>query len=153
MPVIQLTTRIAAPAVTCFDLSRSIDLHMQSMVHTGETAIGGTTSGLINLGETVTWSARHFGIRFRMTSKITSYEYPIYFVDEMIKGPFKRLHHIHKFEQNSGYTIMTDTFDYASPGGILGSIVDALFLKKYMTRFLEHRNRVIKDVAEDSLSF
>lgn len=150
MPIIQLTTKILAPVAICFDLSRSIDLHMQSMEHTKETAIAGVTSGLISLGESVTWCARHFGIKFKMTTQITAFEYPVCFVDEMIKGPFKRLHHTHEFEQIDEHTIMKDTFDFASPVGVLGNIVDALLLKRYMIQLLEQRNQVIKAVAENN---
>ena len=64
-----------------FDLSRSIDLHVQSTGNTGEKAIAGCTSGLIELGESVTWEATHFGIRQRLTSKITAFERPRFFVD------------------------------------------------------------------------
>ena len=42
----------------------------------------------MSLGQTVTWQARHFGLPFRMTSKITEYERPTHFVDEQVSGPF-----------------------------------------------------------------
>ena len=51
MPTINLTTEINAPIEICFDLSRSIDLHKQSMEHTKEEAIAGRTSGLIEDGD------------------------------------------------------------------------------------------------------
>ena len=57
MPTINLTTEINAPIEICFDLSRSIDLHKHSMEHTGEEAIAGRTSGLIEDGEFVAWQA------------------------------------------------------------------------------------------------
>jgi hypothetical protein len=60
MPTINLTTEINAPIEICFDLSRSIDLHKHSMEHTGEEAIAGRTSGLIEDGEFVTWQAKTF---------------------------------------------------------------------------------------------
>ena len=93
MPTIILKTLINAPIGRCFDLSRSIDLHLQSMKSSEEKAIAGKNSGLIDLDESVTWSARHFGIPFEMTNKISAMEYPTFFIDEMIKGPFKKLHH------------------------------------------------------------
>ena len=48
---IELLTEINAPIEKCFDLSRSIDLHLESTKQTGEEAIAGRTSGLIELGE------------------------------------------------------------------------------------------------------
>lgn len=148
MPVIQLMTTIKAPITTCFDLARSIDLHLQSMEHTKEKAVAGITSGLIGLGETVTWKARHFGIPFQLTSQITAFERPLYFVDEMIQGPFKRLRHVHRFEEQDGYTVMMDMFDFAVPMGVLGKLVDKLFLTRYLTILLQRRNQVIKEKAQ-----
>jgi len=62
MATIQLETLIRAPLARVFDLARDIDFHKRSMVHTGERAVGGCTSGLVGLGEEVEWEARHFGL-------------------------------------------------------------------------------------------
>lgn len=45
------------------DLQVSIDAHKDSMARSREQAIAGVTSGLISLGEEVTWRAWHFGFR------------------------------------------------------------------------------------------
>lgn len=47
-------------------------------------------------------------------------------------------------------TLMVDTFDYTSPFGGLGKLVDHLFLAKYMTQFLEKRNYNVKKIAEET---
>ncbi len=147
--IIELHTEINAPIDRCFDLSRSIDLHKISTQHTNEEAIAGVTSGLIDLHETVTWRARHFGIRQTLTTKITKYERPAFFVDEMLSGAFTRFSHEHHFEVlQNGMTLMTDRFDYQSPLGILGRLIDVIVLKRYMTRLLEKRNQTIKEFAE-----
>ena len=148
MPTIQLSTFIAAPIGICFDLSRSIDLHQISTVDTGERAVGGKMSGLINKGETVTWKARHFGIWQSLTSQITDMQPPYSFSDEMVKGAFHSFRHDHLFREKNGGTLMEDRFSYQSPLGLLGRLADILFLKSYMTRLLEKRNEVIKEHAE-----
>lgn len=148
MPTIRLTTHIRASREVCFDLSRSIDLHMQSTAHTGERAIAGRTSGLIGPGETVTWRARHFGIWQNLTSTITGYDRPVYFVDEMVQGAFRSIRHEHRFEAGGDGTVMYDVFAYQSPLGLLGRVADYLFLKRYMRRLLEERNAVIRAAAE-----
>jgi len=150
MPKIILETRINAPLGKCFDLARSIDLHMKSMKHTEEKAIAGVTSGLIGLGEIVTWKARHFGIMMRLTSGITKCDYPNVFEDKMVSGPFQSFRHTHRFLENGNETIMNDEFDYKSPFGWLGKLVDLLFLEAYMRKLLEHRNRVLKQTAESN---
>src|SRR5687768_2999405 len=100
MPIIRLETRITAPIEVVFDLARSIDLHKITTAHTNEEAVAGKTSGLIGLGESVTWKARHFGMSHLLTSEITSYERPHTFTDEMVKGPFKSMNHSHSFWQD-----------------------------------------------------
>jgi ligand-binding SRPBCC domain-containing protein len=148
MVKIILITKINAPVQKCFDLARSIDIHVVSTAHTGERAIAGRTSGLIELGETVTWRAKHFGIWQNLTSKITEFKAPNLFVDEMVKGAFKSFRHEHYFTENDNKTIMRDVFVYESPLGWLGKLADWLFLKKYMTDLLVKRNLVIKEEAE-----
>jgi ligand-binding SRPBCC domain-containing protein len=148
MPTINLITEIKAPIEICFDLSRSIDLHKHSMEHTGEEAIAGRTSGLIEDGEYVTWQARHFGITQYLTSKISNFNRPFIFRDEQTKGIFDFFRHDHIFETKEDKTIMTDVFEYRAPFSFLGRIADSLFLEKYMTNLLLQRNKVIKEVAE-----
>ena len=148
MPSIILETLINACVQTCFDLARNIDFHQKSMEHSNERAVAGKTSGLIELGESVTWEANHFGIKQRLTSKITEFHNPTYFVDEMVSGAFKSFKHEHIFEQRNDYTLMTDKFHFESPYGIFGSVANRLFLKKYMTDLLIKRNDLLKLEAE-----
>lgn len=148
MPTICLETLINADIQTCFDLSCSINLHLESTKHTGETVIGGRTSGLITLNETVTWRARHLGIRQTLTSKITVMQPPFLFVDELQRGAFKSFRHEHHFKQIKGATLMTDIFIFEAPLGLLGAIANRLFLTSYMRNLLIKRNEVIKAHAE-----
>ncbi|MEZ4977184.1 MAG: SRPBCC family protein [Flavobacteriaceae bacterium] len=148
MPRIELRTEIKADKEIVFDLSRSIDLHKISTEHTNETAIAGKTSGLIGVNESVTWKAKHFGIYHKLTSKITEFDRPNYFADEMVSGAFSEFKHEHHFADLNGGTLMTDFFDYKSPFGILGKLADRIFLEKYMTDLLTKRNRIVKEFAE-----
>jgi len=148
--LIELSTHINAPIERVFDLARSIDLHLDSMSQTGERAIAGRMSGLIQPGETVTWRAKHFGIWQTLTSKITRFNYPNSFTDEMITGAFKSFTHEHLFIAINGQTVMKDVFSFESPLGIFGRLANFLFLGDYMTRLLEKRNEVIKRAAEST---
>ena len=140
MPQIVLRTRVAASARECFDLSLSVDAHTASMSHSEERIVAGVESGLMSLGDSVTWRARHFGLPFTMTSQITEYDAPHRFVDEQVAGPFERWWHEHTFEEGGGATTMTDTVKFASPVGPLGMMVDTIVLTRYMTRLLTVRN-------------
>ena len=148
MPVIKLTTEIRAPLERAFDLARSVELHIASTAHTGERAVAGVTSGLMELGQEVTWRARHFGTWQHLTSRITAFVRPFHFRDSMVRGAFQGFDHDHFFSQRGELTVMRDVFDFQSPFGILGRAADCLFLSDYMRRFLLARNALIKTVAE-----
>ena len=151
MPVIELTTAIVAPVERVFDLSRSIDLHVASTAHTGESAVAGVTSGLIGMGEQVTWRARHFGLWQQLTSRITAFDRPRHFRDSLVRGAFARFDHDHLFEPAGpagAHTLMRDRFDFNSPLGPLGAVADRLVLTRYLRALLVERNRVIKEAAE-----
>lgn len=150
MPNIALSTRVEAPPELAFDLSRSIDTHAASMSRSAERAVAGVTEGHIRLGEEVTWQARHFGIEFRMTSRITEMDPPGRFVDEQVTGPFESWRHVHLFEGEANGTRMMDRIDYETPFGVGGRAIDRLFLANYLTRLILQRNDYIKRLAESN---
>ena len=121
---------------------------MDSMAHTGERAVSGVTSGLMALGQEVTWRARHFGVWQHLTSRITAFEKPFHFRDSMVRGAFRRFDHDHFFTPRGEITVMRDLFDFQSPFGLLGSLADRIFLIDYMRRLLLARHALIKTVAE-----
>ena len=150
MPVIVLRTRVAAPPSRCFDLARDVELHQRSTAASRERAVGGVTSGLLGAGDEVTWEATHFGVRQRLSSRITEFDPPNRFVDVMVRGAFRRFRHEHQFPAVEGGTEIVDIFDYTSPLGPLGSLADHLFLRRYMTRLLRERNAFLKREAESA---
>lgn len=150
MTVIELTTDIEAPIERVFDLARDLDFHARSMAHTGEHAIAGTMTGLVNLGDTVTWRARHFGLWWSLTSRITAVEAPVRFEDEQERGPFAWFRHEHRFESVGRSTRMHDRWEHRSPFGVLGRLVDRLVLGRHMRSLLITRNIALKDAAEAS---
>jgi ligand-binding SRPBCC domain-containing protein len=148
MVTLELVTLIPAPIQRCFDLSRSIELHTKSTERTGEVAVAGVTSGLIGLGEVVTWQARHFGILQTMTVRITAFESPQHFQDRMVRGAFGFFEHDHWFvEVGDGRTEMRDVLRFAAPPRFLGLAVEP-FLRGYLRRFLQERNGLIRETAE-----
>ena len=149
MITIEKTTLINAPAQVCFDLARDVDDHVESMKSTGERVVAGKMSGLLELGDTMTLEARQFGIRFRLTAKITSMDAPSEFVDEMVSGPFKRLWHVHRFDEVDGVTTMYDRMEVTAPFGPLGWVAERLVIRRQLTAVLEKRHVHIKKRAEE----
>ena len=150
---IEESTLIHAPIERCFDLSRHVEVHLLSNVHSGEhaLALGGVTSGLVGLSEEVTWRAKHLGVWQTLTSRTTALNSPSYFQVTMVRGIFRSMQADHLFRTTaSGATEMKDEFHIAAPLPVLGIVAEVLFLRRYMLALLRERNAVIKRVAESS---
>src|SRR6185369_4751216 len=139
---------IQAPIERCFDLSRSIDLHTASTTASREQAVAGVTTGLIGMGESVTFRARHFGIWLHHTSRITAFDRPHYFRDEMTRGFFRYFVHDHIFTGEGDTTVMRDALSFRSKFGPLSLAIDRLIILPHLRKLLVGRNELIKSVAE-----
>lgn len=148
MPTIHLTTFIKAPTERVFDLSRSIDLHKESMSQHKEEAVAGTRFGLIEKDETVTWKAKHLFKMRLYRSKITEMKKSQLFIDEQLEGDFRMLKHEHHFKPCDNGTIMIDLIDFESPYGAIGRGFNKLYLTRYLRKLIERRNTTIKEFAE-----
>ncbi len=149
MVTLEELTVIRAPIDRCFDLARSVEVHLAGNVHWGEAATAGTTSGLVGLSQRVSWRARHFGVRQTLTSEITGMDRPAWFQDTMIQGAFRSMKHDHFFRSLSGeLTEMKDVFCFAAPLPILGRWAEIAVLRRYMRSLLRERNAVIREIAE-----
>ncbi|MEU9828488.1 SRPBCC family protein [Micromonospora chersina] len=143
MPRIQLTTVVEAVPETVFDACLDVDLHTESMGASAERAVGGVTTGRLTAGDVVTWEARHLGLPWRMTVRITDYRRPRGFTDEQVSGPFGRWRHEHRFAPDpagSSGTVMRDVIDFTAPMGPVGGLVAGLILRPYLRRLIARRN-------------
>jgi ligand-binding SRPBCC domain-containing protein len=148
MTTIVVETRISAPIEVCFDLARDVDVHVSTSSTTGERAVGGRTSGLLELGDVVTFEAVHFGIRQRLTSRIVEFDRPQRFVDEMVEGAFASLRHTHEFFAEGSSVLMRDTLTWRSPLGPLGVIADLLFVRRHLYNYVVAKQSDLKALAE-----
>ena len=147
------TTLIHAPIERVFDLARSVEVHLLANIHSGEQAlaIGGFTSGLTSLHDSVTWRARHFGVWQNLTSEVTAFDPPTYFQVTMTRGIFRSMQADHHFRTlPNGDAEMRDDFRFAAPIPLLGRIAEVLILRRYMLALLRERNAIIKQVAESN---
>ena len=148
MPLIEHHQFIHAPIERCFDLARDVNVHTRTTEGTKEKAVGGVTTGLLSAGDIVTWEAVHFGIKQRLTAKITLMNRPYLFEDVMVQGAFHSFTHIHEFIEKDNGTLMIDRFQYTSPFGLIGVIADKVFLESYMGNFIMTRAKALKHIAE-----
>lgn len=148
MPRFEITTVLPCPPERAFGACLDVEAHTRSMASFSERAVGGTTQGRLALGETVTFQARHFGVTWRLTARITAWDPPLFFVDEQEAGPFKHWRHAHHFApHDDGGTLMTDVIDFASPLGVLGRFTDAAVLRWYMPKLITSRNAYLAAIV------
>jgi ligand-binding SRPBCC domain-containing protein len=95
--LIQVRTIIYAPIEVCFRFSLSIDLELRAAAEYSIHAVAGVTTGMIGLGERVTWRTRQFGLWVTHTTEITALDEPRYFQDSMVRGLFRSFQHDHFF--------------------------------------------------------
>lgn len=140
---------INAPKQRCFDLARSVEVHTLTARTISGKAVAGRVSGLSALGDWTTWSARFFGMRFRLTTEITAFDGPNSFSDTLRSGLFTHFGHEYTFEDSGGgQTRFTDTFSFESPCGLVGAWVDKDVLRGRMKFVDEARAGDIKRLAE-----
>lgn len=144
---IDVVTVIAAAPAVVFDLELDMDLHAASLP--GEVARAGSGRPRLELGDEVRFAARHFGLMWRVTCRITALDRPHRFVDEQFRGPFRTMRHEHVFEAlDTGCTRMSDRMRITAPGGAAGSVIARLILAPYLRRLLVRRAAHIRYVAE-----
>lgn len=73
-------------------------------------------------------------------SRITAWEPPHRFVDEQLRGPYRRWIHEHTFEQVGDQVAVRDHVQYAVPGGpLIERAVHALLVKPDIDRIFAYR--------------
>ncbi len=145
---IVLQTLIEAPPERVFDLATDVSLHERGSKANREKAVAGVTQGLVEMGSSVTWRAKHFGVWHQLSVVVTEFDRPRMFADEMTRGPYRSMRHVHRFDPDAEGTLMTDDFQFEAPFGLLGRLAEWLFLERYMRSFLVNRNRFLKEQAE-----
>ena len=147
---IEASIAIQAPVATVFDAERDVSFHTSTQSHRNERAISGVTSGLLRLGDEVEWEAFHFGIRQRLKVRISEMNPPFYFKDEMVNGIFNSFSHEHHFSEIDALnTLKKDIIKFSAPLGSLGLIAEQVFLRRYMTKFIQRKNSDFKALLEN----
>jgi ligand-binding SRPBCC domain-containing protein len=147
--ILHETVLITAPAERCFDLTRSVDLHVVTARHIAGRAESGRLSGLSEEGDHTEWSASFLGMRFAMTTRIEAFDRPRTFADHMITGFLRTFRHVYRFEQVDARTCaVTDELTLESRFGIFGGLADRHFLRDRMSQVMRARLNDIKEVAE-----
>lgn len=88
-------------------------------------------------------------------AEIVSYRPPCQFVDRQVtgRGPFRQWTHTHQFEpMGANRTRLRDIVEYELPFGILGRLVDRLFIRKDIQRMFAYRHYKTREILTRNAS-
>ena len=90
-------------------------------------------------GTLIDYQLKIYKIPIKWKTKIIAWEPPYRFIDAQLKGPYRKWIHEHKFEAADDRTKMTDTVEYAIPGGIFSPAINNLFVKRDIQKIFNFR--------------
>jgi ligand-binding SRPBCC domain-containing protein len=83
------------------------------------------------------------GLRSLWLTEIAHVREGAYFVDEQRVGPYRFWYHEHLFEPQSDGVKMTDQVTYAVPFGLLGDLVNAIWVQHRLAYIFDYRHQKI----------
>ena len=148
--ILHSSRTINAPALRVFDMIRNVDVHAGAVPDIQARAEAGRRHGNLELHETTRWSARYFGIRFRITMKVTVCDPPTCYHETNITGPFNLFRHRYSLKDlREGQTLLTDELTLETGFGWFGRVLDKHLLGPRLQRALETRMDHLKAWSED----
>lgn len=101
-------------------------------------------------GQIIQYRIRLFPfVRVRWVTEITHVQEHRYFVDEQRFGPYALWHHQHHFREVPGGIEMTDEVCYAIPLGVLGRLVNQLFVRRELNAIFDYRRKILETIFRD----
>ena len=79
------------------------------------------------------------GIKINWVTEITHVRAKEYFVDEQRFGPYTFWHHKHFIKEIEGGVIMEDVIHYKPPFGLIGVLLNFLFINSKLNSIFKHR--------------
>lgn len=99
----------------------------------------------ISEGCIIDYQLRLHGLALKWRTLISAWQPDDLFIDDQIKGPYKKWHHTHRFEEVPGGTLISDEVIFQIPAGIFGKLVKPFILKDIRSIF-EFRQKKIKEI-------
>ena len=94
-------------------------------------------------GVEIDYRLRLHGVPMKWRSRITAWEPPHRFVDEQVKGPYRRWVHEHRFIPQESGTLVSDQVHYDMVGGWL---VDRLLVRHDLRRIFDYRQARLAEI-------
>jgi hypothetical protein len=100
----------------------------------------------IEAGTLIDYKLRIRGVPVRWRTLIQEWKPPQEFVDEQLRGPYRRWHHIHRFDSVPGGTLLTDKIIYRVPGSLLGHTLFGGWIGRDVAAIFNFRQRKIAEL-------
>lgn len=97
-------------------------------------------------GALIDYRLQLFGVPFRWRTRIEEWQPEERFVDQQLRGPYRRWWHVHTFDERPGGTLVRDRVEYELPLGPLGGIARRLFVARQLDTIFAYRRQVIARV-------
>ena len=97
----------------------------------------------VKAGALIDYRLSLFGLPFGWRTVIEAWEPGVRFVDRQLRGPYRRWHHSHLFEDAPGGTRMTDRVEFELPLGPLGELARVLLVDRQLAAIFDHRRQAI----------
>ena len=98
------------------------------------------------VGTLIDYRIRVRGLPVRWRTEIAVWEPPHRFVDDQLKGPYRRWHHEHKFTATAGGTLCEDRVSYS---GLGGPLIHALFVRRDIETIFRYRIEKMRELFGD----
>ena len=87
-------------------------------------------------------------IPVKWRTEICVWQPPIRFVDQQLRGPYKRWYHEHTFKEVDGGTLVEDSVNYRVPGG---SLVHRFFVKPDLLKIFKFRQDTLQEIFTEKI--
>ena len=97
-------------------------------------------------GALIEYRLRLHGVSVGWTSEITDWQPPHSFTDVQRRGPYASWEHTHRFSSQGPDTEIFDHVLYRPPGGPLGPLVRAAFVRRQLDELFDYRSAKIAEI-------
>jgi len=101
-------------------------------------------------GQLIDYTIKVFKKKIRWRTIITEYDYPKIFIDQQLKGPYSMWHHTHQFDNHGDYVEVIDKISYVVPFGIIGQILNFIFIKRDLIKIFKYREKNIEQYFKEN---
>lgn len=108
--------------------------------------IESSTDDPVRVGTRIAYRLRIGALPIRWVSVIAEYRPGDAFTDVMLRGPYRRWSHQHRFRAVEGGVEMTDHVEYEMPFGILGRLAHRLWVRNQLESIFDYRTAVISEL-------